>query len=243
MQKLLIVLIVGTLLSCSSSKQAAGGIAMNVLSSAEKQNGWQLLFDGTTKNGWHVYNNRSDGSAWKVADGTLYLDRDAKQKGAGGGDIATDGEYSNFHLKLEWKIDTGGNSGIIFLVKEDQKYRYSFVTGPEMQIVDNDRHPDAKINEHRASDLYDLVAAVPDAGKTTEQWNLAEVIVNNGKLDLLFNGKTVVSTMLWDENWKKLVANSKFKNVAEFASFREGKIALQDHGDNVWFRNIKIKKL
>lgn len=243
MQKLTVTVLLLVLLSCSGTKQSSGEGTLNTLSRSEARDGWQLLFDGKTKNGWHVYNNRTDGAAWKVENGLLFLDREAKRKGAGGGDILANEEFSNFHLKLEWKVDTAGNSGIIFLVKEDQKYRYSFVTGPEMQIVDNERHADAKNNKHRAADLYDLLAAIPDAGKTANEWNLAEVIVNNGNLQLFFNGKMVVSTTLWDDNWKKMVANSKFKSMSDFAVFREGKIALQDHGDNVWFRNIRIKKL
>lgn len=212
-------------------------------SNAQKE-GWKLLFDGTTKQGWHIYNNTSDGAAWKVENGTLYLDPKAKgPQGAGGGDIVTDEAFENFHLKIEWKLDSAGNSGLIIQAQEDPKYRWSYVTGPEIQIIDNNAHPDAKNKEHRAGDLYDLVSATPETVKPIGEWNLQEVVQNNGKLDLFLNGTKVVSTTQWDDNWSKLIAESKFKSMADFGKFRKGKIALQDHGNRVSFRNIMIKSL
>ena len=216
----------------------------NNLSSKEKASGWRLLFDGKTKNGWHVFNNKTDGSAWKVADGVLYLDPKAKgPKGEGGGDLISEEEFENFHLMLEWKLDSGGNSGIIIQALEDPKYRYAWVTGPEIQIIDNDRHADAKNQKHRAGDLYDLVAAMPETVKAIGEWNLMEVVAKNGKLDLFLNGTKVVSATQWDDNWSRLISESKFKSMADFGKFRKGKISLQDHGDGVYFRSIKIQRL
>ena len=216
----------------------------NVLSKAEEKEGWKLLFDGTTKNGWHVFNNRTDGSAWKVVDGTLHLDPKAKgPKGEGGGDIISEAEFENFHLKLEYKLAQGGNSGVIIQAQEDPKYRYAWVTGPEIQIIDNNGHADAKNKKHRAGDLYDLVEAVPETVKPIGEWNQMEVMAKDGKLDLFLNGTKVVSTTQWDDNWAKLIAGSKFKSMADFGKFRKGKISLQDHGDAVWFRNIMVRPL
>ncbi|MGZ5133894.1 MAG: 3-keto-disaccharide hydrolase [Flavitalea sp.] len=233
------------LVGFSSSRQSSSQqFELINLSTKDKQDGWKLLFDGTSKNGWHVYNAKSDGSAWKVVDGALYLDPNAKgPKGEGGGDIITDEAFENYHLQLEWKLDSGGNSGVIIQAQEDPKYRYAWVTGPEIQVIDNNAHPDAKNKEHRAGDLYDLVAASPETVKPTGEWNLMEVVQNNGKLDLYLNGTKVVSTTQWDDNWSKLIADSKFKSMSDFGKFRKGKIALQDHGNPVWFRNIKIKSL
>ena len=217
---------------------------LNSLSSEEQSNGWKLLFDGTTKNGWHVFNNKTDGSAWKVADGMLYLDPKAKgPKGEGGGDIISEEEFENFHLMLEWKLDSAGNSGVIIQAQEDPKYRYAWVTGPEIQIIDNDRHADAKNKKHRAGDLYDLVAAVPETVRAIGQWNLMEIKSKDGRLDIFLNGTKVVSTTQWDDNWSELVSESKFKSMADFGKFRKGKISLQDHGNGVYFRNIKIQRL
>lgn len=245
MKKLIIAMFPVVLLACHTSYKTAQSTtpSYNTLSAAEQKNGWQLLFDGTTKNGWHAYNNKSDGSAWTVNDGVLYLTPGPKRNGAGGGDLTTNEEYENFDLKLDWKIDSAGNSGIIFLVQEDPKYSQTYLTGPEMQIIDNNGHHDAKINKHRAGDLYDLIASSPENVHPLGQWNQIEIIINKGSLTFYQNGAKVVATTLWDDNWKNLIANSKFKNWAGFGMFKKGKITLQDHGDGVSFRNIRIRKL
>lgn len=233
------------LVSCSGSRESSAGTsAFNTLSKKESREGWKLLFDGKTKNGWHVFNNKSDGSAWKVADGTLYLDPAAKgPKGEGGGDLITEEEYENYHFKLEWKLAPKGNSGVIFQAKEDPKYRWPWLTGPEMQILDNDGHPDGKITKHRAGDLYDLITSSPETVKPVGEWNLLEIVSHNNKLEFFLNGTKVVSTTQFDDNWKAMIANSKFKTLEEFGTYSKGKFSLQDHGDPVWFRNIKIRQL
>jgi Domain of Unknown Function (DUF1080) len=208
--------------------------------------GWVSLFDGKTLAGWHNYGKTSVGEAWKVQDGTLYLDTTKKAgwQTAQGGDIVSAEEYENFDLKLEWKIAPGGNSGIIFYVHEDTtKYKYVWNTGPEMQVLDNDLHADGKIPKHRAGDLYDLISCKTETVKKPGEWNEAEIISKDGKLDFILNGTDVVSTMLGDDAWKKLVAGSKFKEWPDFGTYKKGHIALQDHGNTVWYRNIKIKKL
>jgi hypothetical protein len=228
----------------SSGQTSSASSNLNSLSPKDKQEGWKLLFDGKTKTGWHVFNNKTDGSAWKVVDGILYLDPKAKgPKGQGGGDIVTEEAFENFHLKLDWKIDSAGNSGVIIQAQEDTTYRYPWLTGPEIQIVDNNAHPDAKIQKHRASDLYDLISASPETSKPAGEWNRMEIMQNNGRLEISLNGTKVLSATQWDDNWTKLVAGSKFKSMNDFGKFRKGKIALQDHGDRVWFRNIMIKPL
>lgn len=236
--------LVALLLVLSSGLFAQSSSSPNILTTTEQSTGWKLLFDGKTKNGWHVFNNKTDGSAWKVDDGVLYLDPKAKgPKGEGGGDIISEEEFENFHFMSEWKLDSGGNSGIIIQAQEDPKYRYAWVTGPEIQIIDNDRHADAKNKKHRAGDLYDLVAAAPETVRAIGEWNLMEVIAKDGKLDILLNGTKVVSTTQWDDNWSKLVSESKFKSMPDFGKFSKGKISLQDHGNKVYFRNIKIRRL
>jgi len=218
----------------------------NTLTEAEKKEGWELLFDGASTSGWHKYGNSPVGAAWKVADGNLYLDASDKDDGRikNGGDIVTDNEYDNFEFSLEWKIDTSGNSGIIFYIHEDStKYEWPWNTGLEMQVLDNNGHPDAKIPKHRAGDLYDLISCSKETVKPALEWNKVGIKSVNGKLDFFLNGENVVSTTLWDDNWKKLVAGSKFKTMPGFGTYKKGRIGLQDHGDNVWYRNIKIKKL
>lgn len=232
------------LISCNPTKQSADG--NNQLSKEDKTDGWKLLFDGKTTKGWHKYGADKAGAAWKVKDGYLYLDTTIKENWQikDGGDIVTDEEYENFHLKLEWKIAKDGNSGIIFYINEDKsKYNWCWETGPEMQVLDDNGHPDAKIIKHRAGDLYDLISCSKETVKPYGEWNLAEVKCVNGKLDLYLNGENVVSTTLWDDNWKKMVAGSKFRNMPGFGTFKKGRIGLQDHGNEVCFRNIRIRRL
>ncbi|MCO5238105.1 MAG: DUF1080 domain-containing protein [Chitinophagaceae bacterium] len=212
----------------------------NTLTKKEKKQGWQLLFDGNSTSGWHSYNQSALGSAWNVEDGALHLN---KKSNRDGGDAVTNEEFGDFDLKLDWKISPNGNSGIMFLVKEDPKYERSYYTGPEMQVLDNNGHPDAKIIKHRAGDLYDLITSSPENVKPVGEWNSVEIKLKNSQLELWQNGVKVVSTTLWDENWNKLVAGSKFKNMEDFAKFRSGRIVLQDHGNEVWFKNIRIRKL
>ena len=160
------------------------------------------------------------------------------------GDIVTDESFNDFDLKLEWKISKNGNSGIIFYIQDEpKKYDYIWYTGPEMQILDNDGHSDGKIIKHRAGNLYDLIEGKEGVVKAVGEWNQVEIISNKGKLDLLLNGVTVVSTIVGDDNWRNLIAGSKFKTKPDFGKVFSGHIGLQDHGNEVWFRDIKIKKL
>jgi len=209
---------------------------------ADAQKGFAKLFDGKTTNGWHTYGKSTAGDRWKVEDGAIHFNVKADKSQTG--DLVTDNEYSNFHLKYDWKVAPKANSGLIFFVHEDPvKYHQTYSTGLEMQVLDNDGHSDGKINKHRAGDLYDLVKSSSEPVKPVGEWNTAEIICKNGKLEQYLNGVKVVSITLWDDNWKKLVAGSKFANWENWGTFKSGKIALQDHGDEVWYKNILIKKL
>jgi hypothetical protein len=229
----------------TENTEAAASSPNNTLTEEEKKNGWQVLFDGTTKTGWHIFNNKSDGSAWTVEDGSLSLDpKEMKDwQTVGGGDIVTEEEYDNFDLKLEWKVADSGNSGIILFIKEEPRYEHTWHTGPEMQVLDNAGHPDAKIIKHRAADLYDLISSSPETVKKAGEWNQVEVTSNNGLLEFYLNGSKVLSTTMWDDNWKKMIKASKFKDMPDFGTYKKGHIGLQDHGNRIWYRNIKIKKL
>ncbi len=217
-------------------------LVIQISSAQTLPKGFKSIFDGKTTTGWHTYGKTTAGSAWKVEDGVLHFDPEAAKNGQGG-DLVTDLEYTNFHLKLEWKVAPKSNSGIIFYVNEDlTKYKNTYETGLEMQVLDNDGHPDGKITKHRAGDLYDLIQSKSEPVKPVGEWNMAEVVCKNGKLTLVLNGVFVVETTLWDDNFKALVAKSKFASWEGFAISKKGKIALQDHGENVWYRNIMIKE-
>ena len=207
---------------------------------------WISLFDGKTTNGWHSYGKTTTGEAWKVEDGAIVFDPAAKKAGKSAGDIVTNESFNDFHLELEWKIAKNGNSGIIFFVQDEpSKYKNTWHTGPEMQVLDNDGHPDAKIISHRAGNLYDLIVGKEGAVKPYDQWNKVDIIFKKGKLDLILNDVNVVSTHVGDDGWKELVRRSKFAKgeSPDFAKVLSGHIALQDHGDNVSYRNIRIQKL
>ncbi|MEO6720939.1 MAG: DUF1080 domain-containing protein [Ferruginibacter sp.] len=245
----LLVLSAGIFFSCNSSDSSsatdtpAGGDS--TAKTAKSDTGWVSLFDGTSTAGWHSYGKTSVDSIWKVADGAIYLDTTEKAPHSSiSMDLVSQDEYDNFHFKIEWKIAPKGNSGLIFYVNEDTaKYKQTYFTGPEMQVVDNEGHPDGKLIKHKAGDLYDLISCSTIVVKPVGEWNLAEIISKDGKLELRLNGTTVVTTTMWDDNWKKLVAGSKFKDMPDFGTFKKGHIALQHHGNMVWYRNIQIKKL
>lgn len=245
------VIAASALLACNSSANNEATTndstaATEATAPAVTDTGWTSLFDGTTLNGWHSYGKSEAGKAWIIDSGAIKLNASAKKdyQTQGGGDLVTNDEFENFDLKLEWNISKNGNSGIVFYIHEDTaKYKESWNTGLEMQVLDNDGHSDGKIPKHRAANLYDLIAASPENVKGPGEWNQAEIISNKGKLDLYLNGVKVVSTTLWDDNWKKLIAGSKFKDMPDWGTFTKGHIALQDHGNDVWYRNIMIKKL
>ena len=223
--------------------------APNQLTEAEKAEGWKLLFDGTTPTGWRGVNKTNFPAAWQVVDGTIMCQGSGRGEAgaADGGDILYDQQFSNFILRLEWKISEGGNSGIFYLGKEVEGQPI-WQTAPEMQVLDNERHPDAlmgKDGNRKSGSLYDLIPANPQNAKPAGEWNSVEIMVYRGTVVHKQNGEQVLEYHLWTEDWNKMVADSKFPGLnPDWANVPEtGYIALQDHGDDVWFRSIKIKEL
>ncbi len=231
------------LLACSSSKKASTSDKPNTLTSKEKNDGWVLLFDGTTTNGWHSYNKDFVEKNWKVADGALVMDTSLKDDN-NQGDIVTDKSYKNYDLKVDWKISPAGNSGIIFDVKESPKFEDTYNTGAEMQILDNISAEDNKKGNHLAGLLYDL-SGTPDLSKPKPvgEWNHSEIVQIDGHLTFYFNGVKTVEVQQGSDQWKQMIDNSKFKTWPGFMTSPDGKIAFQDHGCEVAFRNVMIKEL
>lgn len=206
---------------------------------------WTSLFNGKDLSGWHGYGQDTTGQAWKIDDGAIYLDVTNKEgwQSNNGGDIITDESYDNYELELEWKIGECGNSGIIYNVQETDEYMYPWMTGPEMQVLDNTCHPDAKIVTHRAGDLYDMVSVKEENVKPAGEWNKIKLVVTPGRVEHWMNGVQQVVYANDNDDWKAMIAKTKFKDMENWGMFTSGKISLQDHGDPVWFRNIRIRNL
>ena len=224
---------------------------VNQLTDAEKAQGWELMFNGSDSSGWRGYNKEHFPASWTVDHGTLKCKSQESREEAGkadGGDIIYSKKvYSNFDIRLEWKISEGGNSGIFYLGREVPDWPI-YKSALEMAILDNEKNDDAtrgKDGNRKAGSLYDLIPANPQNARPVGEWNSVEIIVLQGKVVHRQNGKAVLEYELWTPAWKELVKNSKFPgmnpdwdNIA-----KEGLIGLQDHGCDVWFRNIKIRAL
>lgn len=210
----------------------------NTLTQEEIKDGWKLLFDGKTTDGWHAYNGTQVPSAWTVKGGALNF---KKGDGRKGGDIVSEIELDNYDLRLEWKISKGGNSGIFLGVQENPNYRSAFDTGIEMQVLDNIDGADRHDPTHLAGAMYDLIDAKETSKpKPVGEWNEVRVLKKDGQITFWLNGIVTANAFIGGADWQEMVDNSKFKG-SDFGKFPKGKIALQDHGDEVSYRNIKVK--
>jgi len=224
----------------------AGAFFTSCKSKAPKEN-WTVLFDGSSTAGWRGYNkDKFPESGWVIENGALKcLGSGQGEAGGSGGDIIYGKKFKDFRLKLEWKISEGGNSGIFYLA-EELPGEPIWKSSPEMQILDNAKHPDAllgKDGNRQAGSLYDLIPAKPQNTKPAGEWNEVEIMVYQGTVVHKQNGETVLEYHIGTPEWNKLIEGSKFKEMPEFGKYREGYIGLQDHGNDVWYRNIKILEL
>jgi cytochrome c len=229
------------------AKKSPYNYAINTLTEAEKRAGWQLLFDGKTLNGWRNFKKKTIGKSWVINEDAIHLDakpnKDGHWQAADGGDIISNKTYENFDFTYEWKISNCGNSGVMFNVVEADKYDYVWKTGPEMQVLDNTCHPDSRFVTHRAGDLYDMIECKYPTVRPAGEWNEARIKSNKGEVEFWLNGINVVNFTMHDDTWRKMVAKSKFKDMPDFGKAKGGHLSLQDHGDRVWFRNLKIREL
>lgn len=215
--------------------------ADNELSVAEKADGWELLFDGKDINkNWRGYKMDSSPTKWEIEDGAIFFN---PNNYGTGGDIISHEQYSEFEFSLEWKVAAASNSGIFYHAVESDDYKFPYETAPEMQVLDNNRHADGKIEQHRAGDLYDLVKSRVENVKPVGEWNKVLIKVKGNSLEHWQNGEMVIKTTMWDDNWASLIKDSKFATWPGFGKSKIGHFALQDHGDPVWYKNIKVKKL
>lgn len=217
----------------------------NKLTAEEKKDGWVLLFDGKTTEGWHSWNDNIV-SGWLVEDGSLM------GQGLGGdigGDIVSEKEYDNFHLKWEWKLGAHGNSGISYHVVEDPRYNAGYETGPEYQMIEDDDFRDEEGNPYPLEEWqktaadYAMYVANDQKQVNLRDWNSSEIVFTPDKAEYWLNGIKVLEFVPWSDDWNERRNSGKWDQYPDYGLAKTGKILLQDHGSNVWFRNIKIKEL
>ena len=204
------------------------------ISKKEKKSGWKLLFDGKTTRGWRTYQGESMHDGWKSLDGAL-------TRVGPGGDIVTTEEYANFDLVLDWRVEECGNSGIMYRVAETEKKPY--LTGVEMQVLDDARHRDGKNPLTSSGSCYAMYAPTQVVVNPAGQWNTARLVARGPKVEHWLNGVKIVSYEVGSAEWNEILAGTKFSKWKKFAVPTKGVICLQDHGDKVEFRNIKIRVL
>ena len=216
--------------------------------------GAYVIFDGSSLNGWRGYNKSHVPAKWSIEDGTLKFSRKPNgDEKAEGGDIIFAHDFKNFELAFEWKISHAGNSGVFFLAKEIKK-QPTYISSPEYQILDNDNHPDAKMGvdgNRKSASLYDMIPAKPQNAKPAGEWNSSKIVVKDGKVEHYQNGVKVVEYTILTPEWEALLQSSKFsaeKWPLAFHMLKQvgkdaGVIGFQDHGDDVWYRNITVKEL
>lgn len=218
----------------------------NQLTEDEKEEGWILLFDGESTEHWRTYNEDSfPDEGWVIEDDALVFHPPQTETWSSGLDIITKEKYSDFILKLEWNVARAGNSGIFYHVLE-QPDQEIFWSAPEMQILDNVNHPDADQGvdgNRKAGSLYDLIPADPQNTNPYGEWNSVKIVSDGPYIEHWQNGEKVLKYERFTAEWFEMLRNSKFECYPEFGAMREGHIGLQDHGDVVKFRNIKIKEL
>jgi len=233
--KLIPVLAVALSLSACLITKHEQPQAPNTLTKREVADGWILLFDGKTTNGWRGFQKKEVPDGWQVEDGALV------RKGQGG-DIVTVDEFGSFELSFEWKVTEGANSGVFFHVAEGD-YGAVYETGPEYQVLDNAGHHDGESPLTSAASNYALDAPGEDRTRPVGEWNQGRISVHSGHVEHWLNGKKVVEYDLWTDDWMAAVAASKFNAMPGYGLEKRGHIALQDHGDLVAFRSIKILPL
>jgi hypothetical protein len=212
----------------------------NTLSDNERKNGWELLFDGQSTGGWRGYNMNRFPDSWTVEDGSFTM---LTEGGGESQDIITDKTYDSFAFSAEVKLSEGANSGIIYHVKEDQKYKYPYETGPEFQIIDHENWETDLEDVQIMGATYAMYPPKTKPFKKAGEWNHLVLIVNGNEVLQMLNGEEVVRFEKYTDEWNANRNDGKWAQFPDWGKFDEGNIALQNHGTRVWFRNIKIKEL
>jgi hypothetical protein len=212
----------------------------NKLTKAEKKAGWVLLFDGKTMTGWRTFKDKP-GNSWEVVNGEMHCKGSVTDKSDKRADLITYKEFDNFELSIDWKIAKAGNSGILYHVTDAEDVPY--LTGPEYQLIDDEGFPEKLEEWQKTGADYAMYTTTSRPVKPVGQYNNTKIIFNNGHVEHWLNGVKIVEFEAWTDDWNKRKANGKWKNASNYGKFKKGYICLQDHGSEIWFKNIKIKSL
>ena len=208
------------------------------------QSEWVSLFDGSDLSNYRIFGfPDADRDRWSAKDGVLSLAARAEGSKSKLDLIITPNPVGNFEFSFEWKMSPGGNGGIFYMVKEDPKYTKPWHTGLEMQLLDNEGHVEGKIETHRSGDLYDLIASSKDTTLPAGEWNHSRIIRRGNEVEQWMNDHLAVSFTIGSDSWKQLISKSKYAEWPEFGKIDRGHLILQDHGDQISFRNLQLKEL
>lgn len=235
----------GCLMACANDNKSTPGETAGTTAkdSVTDNAGWETLFDGKTLSGWHGFNK--DGAPiknWTIIDGALVCLGHAEHDS--GGDIVTDKAYENFELEWDWKVDSGSNSGVMYHVIEDKKYNAPYQTGPEYQIIDDVNFPGKLEEWQKAGADYAMhLAGSNKKLKPVGEWNNSKIIFNKGQVEHWLNGEKILAFEAWTPEWNKLRETGKWKDFPDYGKATTGLIALQDHGNKAYYKNIRVRKL
>ena len=217
---------------------ALGSLAQdNLLSEQEKKDGWVLLFDGKNTSSWRTYQNKPADS-WEIRDGQLYCKKDGVKQRA---DLVTKKEYGDFELAIDWKVDAGANSGIIYRANEKQGASYE--SGPEYQLIDDIGYPGKLEDWQKSGSDYDMHPPASVVSKPAGEYNHTVIIARGHHVEHWLNGVKVAEFEIASPDWKERKAKSKWKDLPDWGTAPSGYICLQDHGGGIWFKNIRIREL
>jgi hypothetical protein len=214
--------------------------APNTLSAAEKKDGWILLFDGKSTAGWHGFNMKSFPDCWAIEDASLTMNTKGSAESL---DIVTDKSYKSFVLSVEYKLTKAANSGIIFQIKEEPKYKFPYETGPEFQVIDQANWPDKLEDWQLSGANYAMYPPLAKPYKQLGEWNQLCLVVDGNKVTQILNGVVVATYEKYSDDWTKRRNSGKWTSFPDWGKFDEGHISLQNHGTKVWYRSVKIKEL